>query len=79
MTAGRERSLIRMLHLVLSVPIAGFIYGPVATIPLAAHFTRWVAVPVVVLSGLWLWLKPRVMRWWLRSHPVPVSAQSSAG
>lgn len=61
MTAGRERSIIRVLHLVLSIPIVGFIYGPVASIPQAAWFTRWVAMPAVVLSGLWLWLKPKVM------------------
>jgi hypothetical protein len=58
-----ERIFIRTLHLVLSVPIIGFIYGPVASIPPAASFTRFVAVPLVVLSGLWLWQKPRLLRW----------------
>ncbi len=45
----------------LSVPILGFLYGPVAHIPCAAFFTRWVAMPVVLLSGFWLWLKPKVL------------------
>lgn len=58
----RERDFIRLLHLVLSVPIIGYLYGPVASIPHAAAFTRWIAFPVVVLSGLWLWLKPRIAR-----------------
>jgi hypothetical protein len=58
-----ERSLIRMLHLVLSVPIIGFIYGPVAHIPPAADFTRFIAVPMVAASGIWLWQKPRFLRW----------------
>ena len=58
-----ERSLIRALHLVLSIPIIGFIYGPVAHIPAAATFTRFIAVPLVALSGLWLWQKPRLTRW----------------
>jgi hypothetical protein len=58
-----ERSLIRTLHLVLSVPIVGFIYGPVAHIPPAVNFTRFVAVPLVAISGLWLWQKPRLRRW----------------
>jgi hypothetical protein len=58
----RERDFIRLLHLVLSVPILGYLYGPVAAIPGAAWFTRWIAVPLVVLSGLWLWLKPRVAK-----------------
>ena len=64
MNAARERVLIRTLHLVLSVPIIGFIYGPVSHIPPAAFFTRAVAIPLVVTSGLWLWLKPRILRRW---------------
>jgi hypothetical protein len=41
----------------------GYIYGPVASIPQAVRFTRWVAMPVVVLTGFWLWLKPRLLKW----------------
>ena len=61
MKGWRERDTIRTLHLVLSIPILGFIYGPVADIARAAWFTRWIAIPVVLLSGFWLWLKPKVM------------------
>jgi len=63
MNAARERVLIRTLHLVLSVPIVGFLYGPVSHIPPAAFFTRVIAFPLVVASGIWLWLKPRILRW----------------
>jgi hypothetical protein len=52
MSSLEERILIRTLHLVLSILIIGFIYGPVAHIPPAAAFTRFVAVPLVVLSGI---------------------------
>lgn len=60
MTPWRERDTIRLLHLVLSIPIVGCIYGPAMHIPHALWFTRWIAMPLVVLSGLWLWLKPRI-------------------
>jgi hypothetical protein len=63
MTSATERVVIRTLHLVLSIPILGYLYGPVAQIPQAAWFTRWIAMPLVILSGLWLWLKPRIRRW----------------
>ncbi|MCB2409868.1 hypothetical protein [Hymenobacter lucidus] len=52
MKAATERKAIRGLHLLLSIPILGFIYGPVADIPQAAFAVRFVFVPVVVLSGL---------------------------
>ena len=55
MKAATERKLIRWIHLILSIPILGFIYGPVAEIPQAAFATRFVFMPVVILSGLWLW------------------------
>jgi hypothetical protein len=67
MSSLHERTLIRTLHLVLSIPIIGFIYGPVAQIPPAAFFTRFVAVPLVTGSGIWMWQKPRLTRW-LRQH-----------
>jgi hypothetical protein len=63
MNSLSERALIRILHLVLSIPIIGFIYGPVAHIPPAASFTRLIAVPIVALSGIWMWQKPRLLRW----------------
>jgi hypothetical protein len=36
MNAPRERTLMRALHLLLSIPILGYLYGPVASIPPAA-------------------------------------------
>ena len=76
MTAYRERTLIRALHLALSIPILGYLYGPVARIPQAAFFTRWIAMPLVILSGLWLWQKPRIRRWLgLTPSPAEISAR----
>jgi hypothetical protein len=55
MNAATQRTIMRGLHMVASIPIAGYIYGPVADIPRAAFAVKWVIVPVVVLSGLWMW------------------------
>lgn len=77
--AWRERTTIRLLHLVLSIPILGFIYGPVSRIPPAAWFTRWVAFPAVVLSGLWLWLKPRIVKKVYGRRAIKASSNLVAG
>ncbi len=37
MKAASERQFIRILHLTLSIPIVGYIYGPVASIPQVAN------------------------------------------
>jgi hypothetical protein len=64
MKAATERKLIRWLHVLASIPILGFIYGPVAEKPEAAAAVRWVILPLVALSGLWLWKGHLVRKWW---------------
>ena len=51
MTRLRERDIIRVLHLVLSIPVVGYLYGPVEHIAPAAFFVRWVAFPLVTLAS----------------------------
>ena len=62
MNATAVRAAYRWLHILLSVPILGYIYGPVAEIPRAAFATRYVFVPLVVFSGLWMWKGHAVKR-----------------
>lgn len=61
---------MRWAHIILSIPIVGFIYGPVASIPQAAAIVRWVLFPIVVVSGFWMWKGHVVKRWikGLRRH-----------
>jgi hypothetical protein len=50
-----KRSIARWIHIVLGIPIIGYIYSPFDQIPNYAPVTRFVFVPVLVLSGLWMW------------------------
>ncbi|MDJ1504077.1 hypothetical protein [Xanthocytophaga agilis] len=56
MKAAIERKIIRWFHILTSIPILGYVYGPVANIPEAARMVKWVILPLVILSGCWLWL-----------------------
>ena len=58
---GITRSIFRWIHLVFSVPILGYIYSPFDKIPQYAFRTRFVFVPIMILSGLWMW-KGHVVR-----------------
>lgn len=60
--ASTERKIIRWVHIILSIPIIGYIYGPVAGIPQAVTAIRFVLFPLVVLSGLWMWKGAAVKR-----------------
>jgi hypothetical protein len=61
MKEATKRSIFRWTHLVLSIPILGYIYSPFEQIPNYATPTRFVFVPLLVLSGLWMW-KGHVVR-----------------
>ena len=49
------RSILRWVHLVLAIPILGYIYSPFEEIPQYASITRFVFVPVTMLAGYWMY------------------------
>jgi len=49
------RTIFRSIHLMVSIPIYGYIYSPFDKLPLYARPTRYVFFPIMVLSGLWMW------------------------
>ena len=55
MKGATERKIIRCMHLLLSIPVLGYIYGPVATLTYPALATKFIFLPIIVLSGFWLW------------------------
>ena len=61
MNPGTTRTIFRLIHLVFSIPILGYIYSPFDKLPMYAFRTRFVFVPVMILSGLWMW-KGHVVR-----------------
>lgn len=63
MKAATERKIIRWLHIIASIPIIGYIYGPVKNIPRAVFAIQWVLFPLIALSGLWLWKGHAVKKW----------------
>jgi len=55
MTDATKRSIARWIHLVFAIPIIGYIYSPFKELPNYAPVVRFVAFPVIALSGLWMW------------------------
>lgn len=54
-SASTQRVIVRWLHLVLAIPIIGYIYSPFEQLPDYASTVRFVAFPILLLSGLWMW------------------------
>ncbi len=49
------RTIFRWIHIVFGIPILGYIYDSPTDTPNYAWAIRSVFVPVIVLSGLWMW------------------------
>jgi hypothetical protein len=71
---GITRTIVRWIHIVFAIPILGYIYSPFEKLPDYAFRTRFIFVPVMVLSGLWMW-KGRVVRR-LISKTAPILVQN---
>jgi len=69
MSQGTKRWILRTIHIVFSIPILGYIYSPFDKIPNYARPTRFFFVPVMALSGLWMW-KGHVLRRLISKRPA---------
>jgi predicted tellurium resistance membrane protein TerC len=61
MNDATKRSIFRWIHIVFSIPIIGYVYSPFEELPNYAPVVRFVSIPVLVLTGFWMW-KGRVLR-----------------
>ena len=50
-----KRSILRWVHLVLGIPILGYIYGEASEVQQYATAVRSVFVPAIILSGFWMY------------------------
>lgn len=55
MNNATKRSILRSIHLILSIPVLGYIYGPPSQVQQYASAARFVFVPVIILSGFWMY------------------------
>jgi hypothetical protein len=61
MKEATKRSIFRSIHIIFGIPIIGYIYDSPTDTPNYAWSIRYVIVPVLLISGLWMW-KGHVLR-----------------
>lgn len=49
------RAILRWVHIVISIPILGYLYGPPAEVQQYAETVRFVFVPILFFSGFWMY------------------------
>lgn len=70
-----QRIIFRTLHLIFSIPILGYIYSPFEEIPKYAHAVRYFFLPIVVVSGFWMW-KGHLVRRLLFGRPGAIKVMN---
>jgi hypothetical protein len=75
MKQATKRTIARSIHLVLAIPIAGYVYSPFEYLPQYAGPTRFVFFPVLVLTGLWMWKGHVVRRLFSKASPRASAAE----
>jgi hypothetical protein len=76
MKEATKRSIFRWIHIIFGIPILGYIYDSPSDTPNYAFAIRYVTLPVLLLSGLWMWKGHVVRRLFSKGSPQPNAAQN---
>jgi hypothetical protein len=55
MKQGTKRSILRWIHLIVTIPILGYIYGKPSEVEQYAGGVRFIFVPIIILTGYWMY------------------------
>ena len=61
MKEATKRSIFRWIHIICGIPMIGYIYDSPSDTPNYASAVRYFFLPVLLISGLWMW-KGHVVR-----------------
>jgi hypothetical protein len=77
MSQSTVRIIFRWVHIIVAIPILGYIYSPFEKLPDYAPATRFVFLPIMILSGLWMWKGHLVRRLKSKRPSQPGVAQNT--
>ena len=72
MKQATKRSIVRWIHIIFAIPTIGYVYSPFAELPNYAPVVRFISIPVLVVTGLWMW-KGHVLRRLISKQPAHAS------
>jgi hypothetical protein len=55
MSQAAVRTIFRWIHIVSGIPIVGYIYDSPSDTPNYAWIVREIILPMLLISGLWMW------------------------
>lgn len=55
MKVQTQRTIIRWIHIIFGSIIAIYVYSPWQSVTMFAFGVKAIVIPMLVLTGLWLW------------------------
>src|ERR1700676_1943870 len=55
MKNATKRSILRWIHLIVTIPILGYVYGRPSDVEQYAGGVRLIFVPLIILTGYWMY------------------------
>lgn len=52
---NKIRIILRWLHIIIGLILLCYIYSPFSKYAAFQIFVKFIAIPIVVISGLWIW------------------------
>jgi hypothetical protein len=77
MTEATKRSIFRWIHIVCGIPMLGYIYDSPSDTPNYAFSVRFVFLPILLISGLWMWKGHVVRRLFSKGSAQGAAADNS--
>lgn len=57
-----QRSILRWIHILFGLTLIGFVYGPPEEVAQYRDNFRFFFLPIVIVTGFWLWKGPAIQR-----------------
>jgi hypothetical protein len=70
------RTILRWIHIVVAIPIYGYLYSPFEKLPQYAFPARYIFFPLMLLTGLLMWKGHLLRRLVLRRAGAQVSVSN---
>lgn len=62
MTAKKQRMVLRLIHLGISLVLGLYVYAPPEETGDLRAICQWILFPALTITGLWMWQQRRVNR-----------------
>ena len=55
MSNSTKRAILRAIHLTVTIPVLGYVYGEPSEVQQYTGAARFVFVPIIILTGYWMY------------------------